>query len=410
MSFGGNGDYINTGTLGNFGISSDTSYVTFAGWVKSNGNGSSFEALTGTFNPPSSGTGYQIYVDGDIAGSYHKGYITFYRRDESGNARGGGVVTNTGITDGNWHFLVVQVSNSSQSVYLDNVSQTITMLYTGDANNMANFVYPLVLGARNVRGIITNYLTGSLDDVRIYNRALTTSEITRLYNMGGSKLGVTPTDSLDAGLVGHWDFDGKNVTSTTVADTSGNGNTGTIVGDTKPVSGKIGQGFDMATTGYINAGNNSSLKPIGDMTISIWVNPRTLIGHPYKNGLVMFKSASQYTDTGFYLWGNSGEIRFQFNGTTGSPTFIASNLTLGSWNHIVVVRSGNSITIYKNNNIVLPGTVFTGTTPTYGTGSLVLGWASYAGELKLDGVLDDVRIYNRALTQSEITRLYNMGR
>ena len=76
---------------------------------------------------------------------------------------------------------------------------------------------------------------GSLDDVRIYNRTLSASEVKQLYLQGSSlKQNITPrkgtntgTYSLDSGLVGHWTFDGKDTAwnSNTTQDKSGQGNT-----------------------------------------------------------------------------------------------------------------------------------------------------------------------------------------
>ena len=94
--------------------------------------------------------------------------------------------------------------------------------------------------------------TGQIDDVRIYNRALSAAEILNLYRAGSAKVNVSNTaatanggGNLANGLVGGWwTFDGKNMINN-VADSSGNGNNGDMIGFTSTssavVPGKLGQ-------------------------------------------------------------------------------------------------------------------------------------------------------------------------
>jgi len=78
------------------------------------------------------------------------------------------------------------------------------------------------------------WFNGTIDEVRIYDRALSQEEITRLYKMGGSKVEASQTSKLTDGLVGSWSFDDPDIYGTTVVDRSGQGNNGTITnGPTK---------------------------------------------------------------------------------------------------------------------------------------------------------------------------------
>jgi hypothetical protein len=115
-----------------------------------------------------------------------------------------------------------------------------------------------------------------MDDVRIYNRALSADEIKRLYKMGATaKLGVVSNStSLGKGLVGYWTFDGKDMAGNSTAgeyafDVSGNGNRGTLTNGPKRVFGKIGQGILFnGGDDYVDAGTPSVLKITGNITIS----------------------------------------------------------------------------------------------------------------------------------------------
>jgi hypothetical protein len=108
---------------------------------------------------------------------------------------------------------------------------------------------------------------GAIDDVRVYNRVLSADEITRLYQLGGTaKLNTTVSSqpALESGLVGHWTFDGKDISSTTVArtvlDRSGQSNHGTTTGNPLATPGRIGQALSFdGTDDYVNVPDDASL-------------------------------------------------------------------------------------------------------------------------------------------------------
>src|SRR3989344_8256238 len=71
------------------------------------------------------------------------------------------------------------------------------------------------------------FTNGFLDDVRIYNRALSATEISQLYKLGQDKIATTPIDKLN-GLVGHWTFDGPDLLQN-VRDRSSQGKKGLLI-------------------------------------------------------------------------------------------------------------------------------------------------------------------------------------
>lgn len=94
--------------------------------------------------------------------------------------------TLTGYTDGDWHFItyVINRSNNTETVYMDAVARGATIdisSVTGTAGTGAS----MLIGTK---GNLGQYYSGTLDDVRIYNRALSAAEITTLYNLGRTKL------------------------------------------------------------------------------------------------------------------------------------------------------------------------------------------------------------------------------
>jgi hypothetical protein len=124
----------------------------------------------------------------------------------------------------------------------------------------------------------SQYFNGSIDDVRIYNRALSASEVQQLYNLGAgthvntSSANLQQSSSLANGLVGYWTFDGPTISGTTVKDLSGQGNNGTNNG-AMPTIGKLGQALQFnGSSNYINLGTGSQYNfPDTTFTVSAWI-------------------------------------------------------------------------------------------------------------------------------------------
>jgi hypothetical protein len=110
--------------------------------------------------------------------------------------------------------------------------------------------------------------------------------------------------------------------------------------------------------------------------------------------------------------GGGGAMTFSFNWENPSGTVPAANSVtvaqLNMWYHIVGTWDGTTRTIYVNG--VAEGTNNTAQSRANVGGNTAIGRpGSYTGGLYFPGVIDDVRIYNRALTAAEVTRLYNLG-
>ena len=257
--------------------------------------------------------------------------------------------------------------------------------------------------AMDIGRISAAYLGGLLDDVRIYNRALSASEILQLYQIGAtSKIAKTlpGRDSLTSGLVGHWTFDGPDML-TTVADKSGQGNNGNLIhsgSGTTTAPGKIGQAlnFDGVNDYVLTPFNVSTLT---NFTISLWEktdNPNL--------GTQRFYSADLGGTDRFYFGVNTLS-RVVLGLSDWNPT-ISSSLSSG-WEHYVIVLDGTTGYVYRNGSLIASQAGITVSLPNK---VLYIGRDEPASTNYFVGKMDDVRIYSRALSQSEITQLYNMGR
>lgn len=308
------------------------------------------------------------------------------------------------LQDGSWHYIVVtaedEVDRVRITIYLDGVvgnSGTVPGLITGNTS-------PVDIGS--LSGSQQQY-RGLIDDVRIYNRALLPEEIHGLYTSTKPSSMTSSTDSLVTnGLVGHWTFDDETVSGTTVTDVSGNGKDGTINGTPGAiVSGKIGEAIEFdGTNGDVNLKNPLS-SPDG-WTYAFWFYP----------------TAVPATDTaGLVGQGNNPRVTFQISRSVGTGATYQSNgnwagglntpaLTLNNWYHISAVWNDASSgtpthQVYINGELAASRSYPAAINPPAAT-HLVNRRDS---NTTLSGKIDDVRIYSRALTESEIGQLYSMG-
>jgi len=251
--------------------------------------------------------------------------------------------------------------------------------------------------------------------VRLYNKVLTTAEIARLYNLGtGSHQNTTITPpNLASGLVGHWTFDGKDMISN-IADTSGQGNALFLTNFTSTTTalGVIGQALSFnGTSNVASRADVSILKPANDMAISWWVmlkrDPADA-GHDFVFAAKANASAPFYSYQCNYTTADSLDCVWANSGGSTYNTHSSATLSTGVWYHLVYVKSGSAGQIYVNgvdttaSSDTHSGTIFDS------SGSFNVG-AFSSGQKWVGGIMDDVRIYNRALTQAEITQLYKLG-
>jgi hypothetical protein len=206
------------------------------------------------------------------------------------------------------------------------------------------------------------------------------------------------------GLVGWWPFNGN------ANDESGNGNNGTVFGATLTTdrNGNLGKAYSFnGTSDYIKMLNPG---PLGSnsRSVSVWV--KTTDNTSYS---VVLSWGNGAVSQDFNLWSNYVCTGFTFDINTSARTF-NSVFTNGQWNHYVVVfDNANGVTIgnvkvFENGNLLttICGSAGNGVINTSGTLPIHIGRYHATNKDHLTGLVDDVGIWNRALTQSEITALY----
>jgi hypothetical protein len=265
--------------------------------------------------------------------------------------------------------------------------------------------------AMDIGRVSSSYLKGSIDDVRIYNRELSRDEINRLYKIGATfKVNATQTtDSLKNGLVGHWTFDGKDMAGNYAFDKSGNGNRGTLTGSNGvPIraAGKIGQGLQFdGVDDYVRA---PTIAP-AQVTVSAWINPNSITDRDAReivsntsDSVVLRIDNDDVTSKRVVFW-------IQRSDSTYFAAYSTVPLSPRTWTHLVGTFDGTNARLYingveaNNSPVAVNGSILA-------QGNFLIGVHQDLTRDFFRGIIDDVRIYNRSLSNDEIKRLYNMGR
>jgi prepilin-type N-terminal cleavage/methylation domain-containing protein len=215
------------------------------------------------------------------------------------------------------------------------------------------------------------------------------------------------SSKFDTGLVGYWHFDEN--TSSTAYDSSGNGNNGTLISSPTWQTGancKVGSCLNFNGSNYVNVSslNNSSYKPI---TYEVWVKPNSTA-----SGQAIFgRDTSGNTTTGIigiynYDAGTSATNEFAYY--TGGYIFGSNyEIVTGQWTHIVFTWDANNVATWYVNGVQTRSASFTATS------NANIGF-QIGGRSSLDsfynGLIDEVRVYNRALSATDVSDVYNSAR
>jgi len=211
------------------------------------------------------------------------------------------------------------------------------------------------------------------------------------------------THPLAHGLVGCWLFNEN--TGGKVFDLSGNGNTGSLVASTQFVPGKFGSCLDFDGNGdYVNCAT-AQLNLRSSLTISAWINTASISS---KQGIFTkgaLEASAPYTQYGFGILGSNlfGAIS---DGTTRT-TVGGSDLSNNTWYHgVMVFSSGSFLNLYLNGTLYGTSDTTVTTLQSYGTGPWIGCSPATGGRSFFNGSVDNVMIFNRALTNIEVNQLY----
>lgn len=315
-----------------------------------------------------------------------------------------------------WTIVAVEVKGDIGDIPLDTEWHHVTVT-TGTGINAS---------AVNLGKIASSYFGGTLDDVRFYSGALTATEVADLFrSTGAGEVSSSGGEGMMTnGLVGHWTFDGNDIkwsdTSLEIKDVSGNGNHGDAAGSlatTSVVPGKLGQGLSFnGTSDYISA--PLDLSSTQTVTVSFWFKANTWVNGEY---------AFMFNDGG---WGfefipseggiicYAGDMYLRVHANTGpNIKCYDTRPSSGEWHYFAAVFDLGQATPSNELNLYLDGALqspyyisaIANNTINFGSDSLFIA-STNVPDSYLAGSMDDFRIYNRALSASEILNLYTLGK
>ncbi|MFK5915319.1 MAG: LamG domain-containing protein [Woeseiaceae bacterium] len=289
------------------------------------------------------------------------------------------------LNSNRWYHIVVTVTPTTLKVYVD-----ATLGYSVTHSTTVNFgTGSWLLGGDTDNTPVTtannDYLDGRLDDVRIYNTELTQTEISNLY-----------------GLVGEWNFDNCNVTNANdITDSSGNNlHASPINGVTTSSTGKICTALTLdGTNDYAEVADNNLLDITQSLTVMTWIRPNSIPS----SGLMSILSKDENYE--FHI-DSSGRIFWWWNNSSGATRSFTSSAAISAnvWTHVAIVYEAGSQRIVING--VESGTRNYNETLLTNTDPLQFGGDQGFAGREFDGLIDEIKIYSRALTTEEINGYY----
>ncbi|MCD4698921.1 MAG: DNRLRE domain-containing protein, partial [Bacteroidales bacterium] len=281
------------------------------------------------------------------------------------------------------HIAVTYDGTTIRTYFNGNPDNTLTTPFTIGTNNL-----DLCLGARAEDG--GDKFEGGMDDVRIFNYALSPTEILSLQS--------TWDPPNPDNLVGHWAM--EEGSGSNLVDSSSYNNDGTITGSPVWVEGKDGLALALdGTNDFATVPYDPSLDITNAITLAAWIRPG-------KTGTQrIIRKVDGVAGTGYSLFLSSvGYVSVRFNNSNSyRVNTIAFYPTSGTeWMHVAATYDGSKIRTFINgepdDSLAVAFTILTNTE------NLSIG-AETEGGNKFQGAIDDARIYNKALSIAEIQSL-----
>jgi len=377
---------------------------------------------------PPTGPGGRHYILNKYDAPQKKGYALYVIRPSGSNSSyleflwgdGGGTSpqtlrSNTPITPNQWHLVAVTFARNVGSnslvvtLYVDGAPKgTYTSTSTATWGSLVNNL-----------SIMIGYQPSSvdepiaLDELQIYNRALTANEISQIYNAGS---GTQPSClQPPSGMVAWYWMDGNAIDTAALGGFNNPSATNAI----SFVAGKHGQGVTFGSGGYIDIPHSSAMA-LQRFTIDAWVKPNGPgPNNDFWGSVIVQKGLpipTGHTDQSVSLWWSAQQEKFIFGFGNSSTERIVSTSTFpaGQWYHVAATYDGTTFKLYVNG--VLEGTMALTKTIVYDAsipwtiGSTAAPFRNLGAPRTFNGVIDEVEFFNRALSQGEIQAIYKRGK
>ena len=371
ITLNGSSDWVDLGQ-----IDIETQSYTVSVWFKSRSTAQqTIFAATGT-----SSTDHLMFLELSSSGT-----VQFVHRSPIASSGGTTLASSETFNDGYWHHVAAVKSTTDLRLYVD--GELVDMM--SDTTSVHSSV-DIVLG-RYALGLSERYLKGSLDEVKLYGAAMTDEQVAQLF-----------------GLMGRWRLD--EITGTTAIDSSVFGHTGTLNGgitfDTNSYEeARVGTGlmFD-GTDDHISVPSTPALEVTQAITVSAWIKGDVWGVGGHTNVIVR----KEYPPKNYQVTIKDGKVGFGLDASDPDVFLGDTVLNVDTWYHVACTWDGTNAIIYVNGVMDHASAFYYAAPITAASGNLFIGGPA-SGTDYFDGILDDVRLYNRALCADEILELYSSG-
>tara|TARA_R110002167_G_C12627430_1_gene647307 strand:+ start:266 stop:1462 length:1197 start_codon:yes stop_codon:yes gene_type:complete len=340
----------------------------------------------------------------------------------------GGDDSTLDVRDGSWHHLAFTINGTSVKIYKDGGDAAING--SNPTNNQGTAFGSWTAGQTfdgrsqpfyiGTNGALVSgnayYFNGLMDEVGIFQSELSGSEVSAIYNSGvPATLTATAWYRMGDGT-GDTDSGGGAPTAGdtigTVADQAGSAN---ATGQNGPTySNGVPPGYSIrsvnfdGTNDYLSIAASSDFDfGTGNFTMSVWFKADTISGGGADYyALLDFRGSSSDIAPTLYMSQHTGYRLYVYNGST--VVNYNTTPTVGQWYHVAYTRSGTTGTIYLNGSSVASGTDsgdYNLSTPAPKVGKV----ATSATGKYFDGKVDEVSLFDSALSPTNVTAIYNSG-
>jgi len=386
LDFDGSDDQISISYNSSLEVSDQ---VTIEAWVKPSHTDWQTIWMKGSY-------GYGLALTGSNTSCQSSLKLAFWDQSACASA----ILSTNTYKNNEWNHIAVTVidngSNLTVFFYIDGVedgphTSSQTAISNGGGSSKAYI-------SRQGVGCNCNYLTGKMDELRVWNDVRTQSEIKA--NMH------TELSGSEANLVAYYSF--NNGSGTTVSDLTSNSNDGTMTNmasDDWVSNSLFAQDYALDLDGsndYIQVADDNALDINSSITVSAWIYPTNIAN---KDGIISKRTSTENSGDWAFRFTSSAKLKLLIwdgdanNGSTSSTSAISTN----TWTHISFSHdnSTNTTKFYINGSLDATGTGLSKNLA--GNNSNVyIGWDGQQGDKFFTGKIDEVRIWDNVRTQTEI--------
>ena len=370
--------------------------LTIEAWIKTPGNGGN-AGFIASKSGLDAGSGFEFFFGYPAEGNH-------LRFDLNGGSGGADLTGNINITDNLFHHVAATYDGATMKLYVDGVLDVQKAVTTAISYTAGR---PFVIDRREYPDAFPANMPGIIDELSFYNRALSLAEIQAIHNADTAGKCNLPATA-PVGLVSWYSGDGNALDSRSRND-------GTLQNGTTFAAGLVGQGFSFDGADDSLQINNGFMSASA-FTFDFWLNIDSFTDPDYMSP---FCQAAPVFPPGpgnqlcFFTGNDLGSFGFHGDWQNGGGYDLRSNIPFGTgvWKHIAVTYDGTTLKQYVDgevqNQAAHPNKLLGNNFP------LLIGKGyAYPSALRtayFDGSVDEVEIFDRALSQTEIQAIVNAG-